>query len=48
MGGCFAKGLTVEVLKAHLPDQKKEILEGTTLIVPCLNEHYEIAAKRHQ
>ena len=37
-GGILAKGLTVEVLKAHLPDQKKEILEGTTLIVPCLND----------
>jgi hypothetical protein len=35
-GGIFAKGLTKDEIVAHLPDGKKDIFEGTTLVIPCL------------
>ena len=37
-GGLFSKGLTNEQILAHLPDGKKGILEGTALVLRCLND----------
>lgn len=37
-GGLICKGFTLENLKKHLPDDKKHILDGSPLLIPCLHD----------
>jgi len=37
-GGLIAKGVSMEEIKAHLPDGKKDVFNGSPLVRPCLND----------